>query len=61
MAAHPYPEISCAYPEISCAICSKPVDLRIDLYADENGRAVHKKCYININRLISAPYNRIAT
>jgi hypothetical protein len=49
------------FPEISCTLCSKPVDLRIDLYADENGRAVHKKCYININRLISAPYNRIAT
>jgi len=48
-----------SYPEISCTICSKPVDLRIDLYADENGGAVHKKCYIN--RLISAPDNRIAS
>jgi hypothetical protein len=47
------------YPEISCKICSKPVDLRVDLYADENGRAVHKKCYIN--RWISAPENRIAS
>ena len=47
------------YPEISCTICSKPVDLRIDLYADENGRVVHKKCYIN--RLISAPDIRIAS
>jgi hypothetical protein len=48
-----------SYPEISCTICSKPVDLRVDLYADENGGAVHKKCYIN--RLISAPDNRIAS
>jgi hypothetical protein len=47
------------YPEISCTICSKPVDLRVDLYADENGGAVHKKCYIN--RLISAPDIRIAS
>jgi hypothetical protein len=47
------------YPEISCTICSKPVDLRIDLYADENGRAVHKKCYTN--RLISISDIRIAS
>jgi hypothetical protein len=47
------------YPEISCTICSEPVDLRVDLYADENGGAVHKKCYVD--RLISAPENRIAS
>jgi hypothetical protein len=27
------------FPEISCALCSKPVDLLIDLSADENGKA----------------------
>jgi hypothetical protein len=52
MAAHPY-------PEISCSICSKPVGLRIDLYADEHGRAVHEECYVK--RLINAPGNRIAS
>jgi hypothetical protein len=34
------------FPEISCTLCSKPVDLRIDLYADENGKAVHEDCYV---------------
>jgi hypothetical protein len=32
--------------EISCLLCSKPVDLRIDLSADENGKAVHTECYV---------------
>jgi hypothetical protein len=31
---------------ISCVICSKPVDLTVDLYADENGKAVHSNCYV---------------
>ena len=43
------------YPEISCTICSKPVDLRVDLYADENGRAVHEKCYINLTHSAKQP------
>jgi hypothetical protein len=34
-------------PEISCVLCSKPVDLLIDLSADENGKAVHEECYVN--------------
>jgi hypothetical protein len=34
------------FPQISCATCSKPVDLRIDLCADENGRAIHEDCYV---------------
>jgi hypothetical protein len=34
------------FPEISCALCSKPVDLLIDLSADENGKAVHEECYV---------------
>ena len=33
-------------PEIRCALCSKPVDLGIDLCADENGKAVHEECYV---------------
>jgi hypothetical protein len=32
--------------EIPCTICSKPVDLTVDLYADENGKAVHSDCYV---------------
>lgn len=31
--------------EIHCKICSKPVDLALDLSADENGQAVHTDCY----------------
>jgi len=38
-------------PEISCALCSKPVDLRVELCTDENGRAIHKDCYMK--RLVS--------
>jgi hypothetical protein len=39
MGGHPF-------PEIPCKICSKPVDLTVDLYADENGKAVHEDCYV---------------
>jgi hypothetical protein len=39
MASHPF-------PEISCKICAKPVDLSVDLSADENGKAVHEECYV---------------
>jgi hypothetical protein len=31
---------------IPCKICSKPVDLTVDLYADETGKAVHEECYV---------------
>jgi hypothetical protein len=34
------------FPEISCILCSQPVNLRTDLYADENGKAVHEDCYV---------------
>jgi hypothetical protein len=34
------------FPEIPCMLCSKPVDLTIDLAADENGKAVHEDCYV---------------
>ena len=33
-------------PEIHCAICNNPVDLRVDLSADEHGKAVHENCYV---------------
>ena len=33
--------------ETPCALCSKLVDLTVDLYADENGKAVHGRCYID--------------
>ena len=39
MGSHPY-------PEISCILCRKPVDLRTDLCADENGKAIHEDCYV---------------
>jgi hypothetical protein len=35
------------FQEISCVLCSKPVDLSVDLSADENGKAVHDNCYVN--------------
>jgi hypothetical protein len=34
------------FPEIPCVICGKAVDLRTDLWAEENGKAVHMDCYI---------------
>jgi hypothetical protein len=33
-------------PEIPCVLCSKPVDLRTDLCADENGKAIHEDCCV---------------
>ena len=41
-----------SFPEISCIICSEPLDLSLDLSADENGKAVHQDCYVN--RLVAA-------
>jgi hypothetical protein len=38
---------SSSFSETPCVLCSKPVDLRIDLTADENGKAVHEHCYVN--------------
>ena len=38
MGGHPF-------AEVPCAVCSKPVDLTVDLYADEYGQAVHERCY----------------
>jgi hypothetical protein len=39
MGGHPF-------PEISCKLGIKPVDLQVDLSADENGKAVHTDCYV---------------
>ncbi len=39
MGGHPF-------QEISCAICTRSVDLNVDLNADENGKAVHEECYV---------------
>ena len=47
------------FPEISCALCSKPVDLLIDLSADESGKAVHEECYVT--RLTSSSSYPAAT
>jgi hypothetical protein len=35
-----------SFLEIPCRICSAPVDLTVDLYADENGKPVHEDCYV---------------
>jgi len=40
MGGHPF-------PEIRCTICVNPVDLSIDLCADETGAAIHEGCYVN--------------
>ena len=34
------------FPEIPCNICSKPVDLTVDLCADEYSKPVHEECYV---------------
>jgi len=39
MGGHPF-------QEIACTICAKPVDLTVDLQADERGKVVHEDCYV---------------
>ena len=39
MGGHPFPEVPCVY-------CGKPVDLTVDLGADENGKCTHEDCYV---------------
>jgi hypothetical protein len=34
------------FPEIPCTICAKPLDLTVDLFADEHGKAIHEDCYV---------------
>ena len=36
-----------SFPEIPCKICSNPVDLTVDLFADEHGKTVHEDCYVS--------------
>jgi hypothetical protein len=38
MGGHPLP--------VPCTICAKPVDLTVELCADEYGKAVHEDCYV---------------
>lgn len=40
MGGHPIPEMLCTF-------CSKPIDLTVDLCADEKGKAIHESCYVN--------------
>lgn len=35
-----------SFQAITCAICAKPLNLRADLCADENGETVHEECYV---------------
>jgi hypothetical protein len=46
MGGHPF-------PEVLCTICSQPIDLVVDLSADESGKAVHENCYVR--RITSSP------
>jgi hypothetical protein len=42
--------------KIRCPICRKPIDLTVDLCADENGQPVHEDCYarrITVSRILS--------
>ena len=41
MGGHPF-------SAIHCAICNKAVNLSADLTANENGKAVHEECYVNL-------------
>ena len=52
MGGHPF-------PDIPCKLCSKPVDLSVDLSADENGKAVHEECYVK--QITSSHSNMTAT
>jgi hypothetical protein len=47
------------FQEIPCTICAKPVDLTVDLYADEKGKTVHEDCYVQ--HITSSRDNRPAT
>jgi hypothetical protein len=35
-----------SFPEMCCVLCGRRVDLRTDLYADENGKAIHEDGYV---------------
>jgi len=46
------------FREIPCKICARPVDLTVDLHADEHGKAVHEDCYVK--HIASSPNNPVA-
>jgi hypothetical protein len=48
-----------SFQEVPCTICAKPVDLTVDLFADENGKAVHEDCYVK--HILSSRPNPPAT
>jgi hypothetical protein len=35
-----------SFPEMCCVLCGRRVDLRTDLCADENGKAIHEDGYV---------------
>jgi hypothetical protein len=46
-------------PDVRCPLCTEPIDLSVDLSADENGKAVHENCYVQ--RITGQPSNVPAT
>jgi hypothetical protein len=38
--------ISRPFQQIHCVFCNQPMDLQVDLCADENGMAIHEECYV---------------
>jgi hypothetical protein len=42
-----------SFPAVFCVLCNEAVNLRIDVYADENGKPIHEDCYVRriTNRL----------
>jgi hypothetical protein len=45
--------------QVTCRICNKPLNLGIDMAADEDGKAVHETCYAR--RIMDKPRNPPAT
>lgn len=44
------------FPEIPRTLCSKSIDLQVDLYAEENGEAVHEHCYVTRIKAFTAEH-----
>jgi hypothetical protein len=51
MGGHPF-------TEIPSKICAKPVDLSVDLHADEHGKVVQEDCYVK--QIARSPSNPVA-
>ena len=45
--------------QVFCRICNKPLKLRTDTAADEDGKAVHETCYTK--RISDALHNHPST